>query len=306
MRVLVTGATGVAGRSAVAALVRAGHHVGAVTRGAAKAEAVRALGATPLEVDLFDAEAARDAVAGHDAVCNLATHIPPLTSAGRPSAWHENDRIRRVVSAHLVDAALAAGTVRLVQESIGFLYPDHGAEWIDEGLAPQPAVATQSALDAEANVARFTAAGRAGVVLRFAQFYGAATHHSRAMVTMARWLGLAPLVGALDGYVSSIHADDIGPAVVAALGARPGIYNVTDDEPLRRRELAAVFAAALGKKRLWTPGRLLAKLGGATSEAVSRSHRLSNAAFRAATGWAPTVRSARDGWPRVIRDVLAG
>jgi hypothetical protein len=50
---------------------------------------------------------------------------------------------------------------------------------------------------------------------------------------------------------------------------------------------------------------LLAKLGGATSEAVSRSHRLLNAAFRAATGWAPTIPSARDGWPRIIRELLA-
>ncbi len=305
MKVLVTGATGVAGRSAVAALMQAGHHVSAVVRSAEKAAAVRALGATPVEVDLFDAGATERAVAGHDAVCNLATHIPPLTTAGWPSAWRENDRIRRVVSTHLVDAALASASVRLVQESIGFLYPDHGEEWIDERLAPQPSLATQSALDAEANVARFTAAGRAGVVLRFAQFYGPATHHSRAMVTMARRFGLAPMVGALDGYVSSIHADDIGPAVAAALGAPPGVYNVTDDEPLSRRELAAVFAEALGRKRLRTPGRLLAKLGGATSEAVSRSHRLSNAAFCAATDWVPTVRSARDGWPRIIRELLA-
>jgi len=305
MKVLVSGATGVAGKSAVAALVAAGHRVSAVTRSVAKGEVLRAIGATPVEVDLFDAASIRRAVDGHDAVCNLATHIPPLTTAGWPSAWRENDRIRRVVSAHLVDAALASGTVRFVQESIGFLYPDHGDEWIDESLPPQPALATQSALDAEANVARFTAAGRAGVVLRFAQFYGAATHHSSAMVTMARRFGLAPMVGALDGYVSSIHADDIGAAVAAALGAPPGVYNVGDDEPLRRRELAAVFAAALGKKRLRTPGRLLAKLGGATSEAVSRSHRLSNAAFRAATGWAPTIPSARDGWPRIIRELLA-
>jgi len=305
MRVLVSGATGVAGRSAVAALVAAGHHVSGVTRSAAKAEGVRALGATPIELDLFDANATRRAAAGHDAVCNLATHIPPLTTAGWRRAWRENDRIRRVVSAHLVDAALASGIAYFVQESIGFLYPDHGDAWISEDLAPQPTVATRSALDAEANVARFTAAGRAGVVLRFAQFYGAATHHSRAMVTMANRLGLAPMVGDLDGYVSSIHTDDVGPAVVAALGAPAGVYNVADDEPLCRRALAAVFAAALGRKRLRAPGRLLARLGGATSEAVSRSHRLSNAAFRAATGWAPTVRSARDGWPRIIRELLA-
>jgi len=58
-------------------------------------------------------------VAGHDAVVNLATHMPPSTLRMLlPGAWRENDRIRRFASAILVDAAIAAAP-RFVQESFG-------------------------------------------------------------------------------------------------------------------------------------------------------------------------------------------
>jgi nucleoside-diphosphate-sugar epimerase len=131
MRVFVAGATGVVGRRAVRALTRAGHDVTALARTPAKAELARSLGATPAQGSLFDAEWLRTAVAGHDAVCNLATHIPPLTRAADPRAWDENTRIRREGSSNLVDAALAAGATCYVQESIAFLYGDHGDEWVD-------------------------------------------------------------------------------------------------------------------------------------------------------------------------------
>jgi hypothetical protein len=75
---------------------------------------------TTIEVDLFDSVAVRSAVAGHDVVVNLATHIPRSTlQILLPWAWRENDRLRRVGSATLVDAALAAGIARFVQESFG-------------------------------------------------------------------------------------------------------------------------------------------------------------------------------------------
>src|SRR5205823_3040706 len=76
-RVFVAGATGVLGTRAVRWLNEAGHDVTGVARSDAKAELLKGLGATPVRVDLFDADAVRAAVAGHDVVCNLATRIPP-------------------------------------------------------------------------------------------------------------------------------------------------------------------------------------------------------------------------------------
>jgi nucleoside-diphosphate-sugar epimerase len=300
MRILVAGSTGIAGSAVVPALVAAGHEVAGASRNPAKSELLRSWGATPVEIDLFEPAQTARAVQGHDVVCNLATHIPSLARAGMPGAWRENDRIRRLVSANLVEAALAADTARIVQESIGFVYPDRGDEWIGEEVEPQPTTVTRSALEAERNIASFSAQGRTGVVLRFAQFYGPGAIHTVETVRMAARFGVAPTLGDSEGYVSSIHIADLGPAVVAALEAPAGIYNVGDDEPVRRRALSAIFAEALGRPRMHELGKVVARLGGAKTEALARSQRLANASFRAATGWGPTVRSARDGWPPII------
>src|SRR6476661_7349655 len=131
MRVFVAGATGVLGRRAVARLVAAGHQVTGIARSPEKAAQLETLGAAPVGVDLFDPDGLRVAVAGHDAVVNLATHIPPLRDMARLSTWAENERIRRDASGHLVDAAIAAGARVFVQESLAFMYGEHGAEWID-------------------------------------------------------------------------------------------------------------------------------------------------------------------------------
>jgi nucleoside-diphosphate-sugar epimerase len=300
MRVFVAGATGVAGRGVVPALVSAGYEVTAAVRSPAKSRQARGWGARAVEVDLFDPVAVRRAVNDHEAVCNFATHIPAMFREALPGAWSENDRVRRHVSANLVAAALESDCPRFLQESIGFVYPDRSEEWINEQIEPAATVVTKSALDAEANVARFTAAGRTGVTLRFAQFYGPGSVHSAGIVHVAERFGLGPLVGDPDGFSSWIHQDNLGPAVVAALSAPAGIYNVGDDEPVRRRELHDLFAEALGRKHLREIGKLAGRMGGGKSEAIARSQRLSNAAFASASRWVPGIRSAREGWPALI------
>ena len=95
MRVFVAGATGVLGRRTVARLVAAGHQVTGVARSPEKDTLLESLGARPVRVDLFDADAVRAAVAGHDAVVNVTTKIPPVAQMARMSAWDENERIRR-------------------------------------------------------------------------------------------------------------------------------------------------------------------------------------------------------------------
>src|SRR5512145_3082153 len=109
MRVFVAGATGTLGRPTVQGLVAAGHQVSGMARGAEKATLLRSLGAHPVEVDLFDARAMTDAIAGHDAVLHLATRIPPASEMRKRSAWRDNDRLRNQGSSILVNAALAAG-----------------------------------------------------------------------------------------------------------------------------------------------------------------------------------------------------
>jgi nucleoside-diphosphate-sugar epimerase len=254
-------------------------------------------------VDLFDADAVGDAVAvaGAEAVVNLATNIPSVGRAMRRGAWAGNDRLRREASAHLVDAALAAGATRFVQESIVFPYPDSGDAWIDaETTETDPGSFMASSGEAEAQSARFTDAGGTGVVLRFGMFYGPGLVHTDLFLRLARW-GIGYSAGDPDGYMSSIHVDDAAAAVVAALGVPPGTYDVVDDEPLRRRDYAAALAATAGHSRfVRMPGRAI-RLGGAQTQALVRSQRVSNRRFREATGWAPRYPSARVGYAALNR-----
>src|SRR5205814_9657269 len=83
-RVFVSGATGVIGSRVVPQLIAAGHRVTAVARSPEKRAALERAGAWAIDVDLFDPIAVRRAVAGHDVVINLATHIAPSSRAFLP------------------------------------------------------------------------------------------------------------------------------------------------------------------------------------------------------------------------------
>jgi nucleoside-diphosphate-sugar epimerase len=301
MRICVTGATGVTGRRAVPLLVAAGHEVTAVARSPEKAAGLATAGASPIIVDLFDAAAVRRAVAGHEVVINLATAVPPSSRALLPGAWKEMDRIRRDASAVLVDAALAGGVERFVQESFAPIYADNGDGWIDESWLMKPARYNRTTLDAEASGNRFTGGGGTGVVLRFGWFYG--PDPGGATLDMIGFVrkGWSPAPGP-EGYISSISHDDTATAVVAALGVPAGIYNVVDDEPVRRREFFGSLAEALGVGRPKFLPKWAGRLMGGVGETLTRSLRISNRKFRDASGWAPKYPSVRDAWPDLLRE----
>jgi nucleoside-diphosphate-sugar epimerase len=295
MKVFVTGGTGAIGRFVIPALVRADHDVTALARSDEKAKWLEGEGAHPVVVSMFDVEALTSACAGHDAVANLATAIPPTKDALRASAWEANTRIRTEGSTAVVDAALAAGVPRLIQESICFTYADGGDRWLDETEPISPPPGIDAVAVAEANANRFTDAGRIGVVLRFGFFYGAASAHTEEFIRFAR-RHIGPVAGRPHAYQSSIHLADAASAVVAALAAPAGTYNVVDDEPLTKKEYARAVGAAVGK-RPWIdfPGRFAGVIGN-RAEMLTRSQRVTNAKFKEATGWSPRYPSAREGW----------
>lgn len=295
MKVFVTGGTGVIGTRAVPALVVAGHEVSAVSRSAGKAELVRAMGATPVAVDLFDAGAVRRAVEGHGGVVHLATSIPSMVKAARASAWAANDRLRSEASGNLVDAARRAGAARYVQESIAFPYRDQGGAWIDEDHPVDHTRVFRSTADAEAAAARFSSSDGAGVVLRFAQFHGPGSSHVTAFNALAR-RRINPFVGPPDAYTSFVHADDAGAAVAAALEVPAGTYNVADDEPLTRAEAGRVVAEALGVE----PPHAVPAAGRALmpqlAKELMKSLRISNARLARVSDWRPAHPSIRGSW----------
>ncbi len=295
MRVFVTGGTGAIGSYAVPALIAAGHSVSALARSESKAHDLEKHGATASLVSLFDRDGLTAAFAGHDAVVNLASALPPTTSFLRRSAWESCERVRIDGSAAVVDAAQAAGVPRLVQESVVMLYADGAGEWIDEDHPVDHYPITTGNHGAEANARRFAESVGTATVLRFGVFYGRGAAHSELILNLARrHIGFAP--GRADSFISSIYMADAAAAVVAALNGPGGVFNIVDDEPVTKRDYKHACSDATGA-RTWIsgPGRWGLLLGDRLTS-LTRSLRVSNARFKAATGWQPQFPSVREGY----------
>jgi len=284
VKVAITGATGVIGRAAVSTLVEAGHDVHALARSDAKAELLTAMGARPVRTSLGDPEGLERFLVGTDAVCNFATAIPVGYAGALPGAWRTNDRLRTEGSQRVVEAARRAGVRRVVQESVSFLYADRGDAWVTESASLDITRATEPAAVAETHVQDYACGSRTGVVLRFGLIVGddASTRWQLRAARRGSPIGL----GRPDGWLHPVHTDDLGPAVLAALSAPSGVYNV-GSEPVRRSDYVAAFAEAVGRPEVGFLGPVLSRLAGARAEPLTRSLRVSAEHFTASTGWAP-------------------
>jgi UDP-glucose 4-epimerase len=285
---VITGSTGVIGRRAVRELVGAGHRVTGVARSARGHELLGSLGARAVEADVFDEASLRRAFGGADAVVNLLTHIPSIDRMGDPSAWEENDRLRTEASAAIARAARAARAQRLVQESIAFVYADGGETWLDEDAPVIGGGVTTSALTAERNARELF--DRDTVVLRFGLFMGPDSGFTRAALETARG-GDSAAVGPADAYRPMLWLEDAAAAIVAAMRAPAGTYNVADADPPTNAEVDAALAAAVGVRAL----RPTEPQDGP----LARSQRVSTRRLRDATGWAPRMRAGTDVWSRI-------
>lgn len=293
MKVAVTGATGVLGTSAVRAMIAAGHDVVGLARSPQKAEELRGMGVVPARASLFHHDHLASVFEGCDAVCNLATHVPVGYAGLLPGAWRENDRLRTEGVRSVVAAARDAGVRRFVQESVSFIYADNGDGWINEesplGITP----ATEPASVGESHVQEYQCGSRHGVVLRFGNIVGddGLTRWMLRSASNGRPIG----VGDPDNWAHIVHTDDLGPAVLAALSAPSGVYNV-GAEPVRRADLVQGFADTVGQDHGSFLGILTKRLAGARVEPMTRSLRVSSEHFTAQTGWSPRHSKFAASW----------
>lgn len=303
MRIVVTGGTGVLGRSAVGALTAAGHEVAVVARSARSLGVAAGLRVPALPGDVLRDEGLDAAFEGADVVVNLASAMPVGHSLLAPRAWRRHDALRTTGVRHVVEAARRAGVRRVVQESVSLLYADQGEEWITESSPLEITGANEPAAVGESVVQDFTCGSRTGVVLRLGGLVGddPQTRHQLRAVSQGRRIH----AGHPADWAHVLHTDDVGPAVVAALHAPSGVYNV-GAEPVQRHDLAQAYAAAVRADSALLRPSTSRWRGGSRHEPMTRSLRVCSEFFASQTGWRPLRPKVDVTWFDGVLEPLVG
>jgi nucleoside-diphosphate-sugar epimerase len=217
-RIFLAGASGVIGRRLVPLLLEAGHSVVGTSRSPAKAQELRALGAEPVLVDVFDSAALMRAVvsAGPQIVIHQLTDLGgSLEPSRRAQSLIRNARIRDEGTRNLVRAAIAANARRLLAQSISWMYAP-GAEPHSEGDPLDLAAEGDRATSVRGVVAlekwTLQSPPLESLVLRYGHLYGPGTGSDNPQ---------GP---------ASVHVDAAAHAALLAIDhGEHGIYNIAED-----------------------------------------------------------------------------
>ncbi|RIX82039.1 NAD-dependent epimerase/dehydratase family protein [Acidovorax cavernicola] len=222
-KVFVAGATGAVGTALIPLLVEAGHTVYGGTRRADRAAALEASGATPVVVDVFDAQALRDAMVriAPTVVIHQLTDLPAtLDPALMAEAVVRNARVRIEGTRHLVAAAQAAGAKQMIAQSIAWAYapgptPHTEDDPLDLGAEGGRRISIDGVVALERSVRGVLSdTGLTGTVLRYGQLYGPRTSNAQPK-------GASP-----------VHVEAAAWAALLAMRhARGGVFNIAEDNP---------------------------------------------------------------------------
>jgi uncharacterized protein len=249
MRVAITGATGLVGRSLVPKLLAAGHEVVVLTRNASTATQ-KFPQATVVQYRPLESGDWQRAIDGCDGVVNLA---------GEPIAekkWTTEQKqilldSRKIGTAKVVEAIEQASQkpkVLVNASAIGFYGSSETATFDESSGAGNDFLADlcqQWEQAAAATTARL-------VVLRLGIVLGDGGALGKMIPAFRMFMG-GP-IGSGNQWFSWIHVDDVVAAIVQALTdeGMAGTFNATAPEPVRMKELSQKLGEAMGRPS-WMP-----------------------------------------------------
>src|SRR4051812_31916196 len=241
MRVAVTGATGMIGRSVLRALVERGDSVVALSRDASRAK---------LDVEVVEWRRPKEepapaaALAGADGVIHLLGE--PIAQRWSDEAKREIHDSRALGTRNLVAGLRAASprpAVLVAQSGVGY-YAPRGDELVDESTGPGDGFEASVVVDWEAESSAAEEIGMRVVLCRTGVVLSPSGGALEKMLTPFK-LGVGgPLAGGRQ-YLPWVHIDDVVGALLFALdnGAVDGPINVTAPSPVTNHD----FSKALGR-----------------------------------------------------------
>lgn len=283
MRIFVAGATGVLGRALMPLLLQKGYIVRALARTIGKMRALELAGIEAVQGDLLSPETARqlaEIIQGCNAVVHIATAIP--TDKNAPGAWDITARLRTEGTRLLLQASLATGVQRYIQQSIVMAYPDGGEHWLDEqtplDASPERATICGPVIAMEDMIWDISPEQLRWCILRGGSFVGPETAQDEQIAQLRAGQLVVPCDGS--NFFSPVHVTDMARAIVSALESAPpgSVFNIVD-EPIRNGDYLDHLADLLGVPH---PPRN-------PSRPCPPSHRCSNHAARTVLGWTPTL-----------------
>lgn len=226
MKIFLAGAGGVIGRRLTPLLCNAGHEVVGTTRWSNKANELRALGAEPAIVDVFDVAALTRAVtaAAPQVIIHQLTDLAFAPSSPQYAEGLErNSKLRIDGTRNLVAAGRAAGVKRLIAQSIAFVYaPGEGVRTESDPLDLGATGTRKGTVDGVVALEDATLDMLEGIVLRYGFLYGPGT-----------WFGDAKRAR------PALHVDAAAQAALLAVTkGNHGIYNIAEDDGVVSSEKA--------------------------------------------------------------------
>jgi nucleoside-diphosphate-sugar epimerase len=206
-----------------------------------KAPSLGSLGAEPIIADALNFDAVLRAVrqARPEVIVHQLTALPrKIDPRHYDRDLKATNLLRTAGTDNLLRAARVIGVRRMVAQSFCPLIYGREGSWVkseEDPLDTRPAKPFHGALQAIKHLesAVLSSPDLEGIVLRYGFFYGPvqSTGGLGEIVPEVRRRRM-PVVGQGSGVWSFVHIDDVASATQAAIErGRPGVYNVTDDEP---------------------------------------------------------------------------
>ena len=238
-KIFVAGATGLIGTKLTKRLLEEGYEVAGLTRSQQGKAKLEDQGITGFIGDVLKADTVESAIASYkpDIIINEITDL-------KQADMSANTRVRKEGTKNIVTAALNNDVQHIQSQSIAFVYEGgQGLATEETPLDYQSTGERKVTVDGVEALEQETARIPHHIIIRYGLLYGPETWFGKDGMIYNQFIDGS--VSMSNGIQSFIHIDDAVETAIQALSFEPGIYNVTDDNPVDGETWAKWYAQLL-------------------------------------------------------------